>query len=1060
MERLFSRIFWILAICLFLASLGMAQTTTATLSGVLTDETGAVLPGAQVTVSNTATGLRRTVTTDAAGRFMASQLPPGPYEVIATLAGFEGLRRSGITLAVGQEAVLNLSMKVGAVTEQVTITGEAPLVNTASSSVSGVVEEKRIEELPLNGRDFSQLPLIQPGVAAIRNGDSTVSKGYGTRIAMGGSRPDQTAWLLDGTNIHNLSNFGTPASSAGVMLGVDAVREFQVLTSNYSAELGGTSGGVVNMVSKSGTNNLHGTAYEFLRNSALDARNFFDRDKPAFKRNQFGGSLGGPIRKDKAFFFGNYEGLRQRQQITLSPVVPDANVHQGLLPDGRGGLQQVQVSPVVRPYLNLWPLPNGGNLLDKNGFTSGLGSLFATASSPVDENFIVARGDIHLTDKQSLFSRFTFDQGTLTAPDSVPIFSKEVGTHARYVTLQHDYIISGTFLMTSRLAFNRTLLLGNETPLITYPASLNIFFPGWLPQFMLPGATAMGPNGQNWLNRVQNLWDFNESFQIIHGGHSIKYGFEGQRVDSTKNGEVAGNAGQFTWDTLQGFLTDGRLSAFTAVADGSARSRTWLQYFYGLYFQDDWKMRPNFTWNLGIRYEPFTSPTEKHHRVAMVRDWVPDTIFHTDIGLFRNPSKKNFSPRVGFAWDPKGDGKTAVRAGFGLFFVDINGSYYITPGGKNPPYFAAVPAAVGSGTLGTSASDMHQISPTLLTPAMTPNTFMEIIQWDLNPSYEAKFNLTVERQLPGRVSLSVGYLGDRGIHLWRDSDANDAPPILVNGRPFVVAGTPRLNRNVSVGTIRYSDAQSFYNGLQVELKKSFSHSFQIQSSYTWSKNVDDSTTGVALTDFTPGGNGNTSQGYNPKADRGLSSLHVGQTFVMNGIYSLPSPVTSGPLSAVVGGWQMAAILTANSGAPFSVYVSGRNAPDQSRSAGVQHPDLVAGRSFSSMVRANPNEYFDPKAFVLPPAGFFGNAGRNILLGPGLVNFDFSVMKRTRVPISESGNLEFHADFFNLFNRANFGTPSSLQVLNPANGQYIAGAGRISNTVTNSRQMQFGLKLIF
>ena len=256
---------------------GRAQTTTAVLSGVVSDETSAVLPGAQVTVGNTATGVRRTVTTDSVGRFTASQLPPGSYEVTVTLTGFDTLIRQGITLTVGQEASLALSMRVGAVTEQVTVVGEAPLVNTSSSAVSGVVEEKRIEALPLNGRDFSQLPLVQPGVTAFRSGEETVSKGYGTRISMGGSRPDQTAWLLDGTSIHGISNFGTPGSAAGLMLGVDAVREFQVLTSNYSADLGGTSGGVVNMITKSGTNSFHGTLFEFLRNSSLDARNFYDQ---------------------------------------------------------------------------------------------------------------------------------------------------------------------------------------------------------------------------------------------------------------------------------------------------------------------------------------------------------------------------------------------------------------------------------------------------------------------------------------------------------------------------------------------------------------------------------------------------------------------------------------------------------------------------------------------------------------------------------------------------------------------------------------------------------------
>ncbi len=1048
---LLSLLFWSLP--------GVSQTTTATLSGHITDETGGVLPGVHVTIVNRATGVQRSLGSDGGGRFTAPQLPPGLYDVTATMAGFETLLRQGTTLAVGQEANLALSMKVGAVTEQVMVTGEAPLLDTTTSAVGGVVEEKRIQEMPLNGRDFSQLPLVQPGVTAVRNGDVTVTKGYGARVSMGGSRPDQTAWLLDGTNIHNLSNFGTPGSAAGVMLGVDAVREFQVLTSNYSAELGGTRGGVINMVSKSGTNDLHGTVYEFLRNSALDARNFFDPAKPQFRRNQFGASLGGPVRKDKAFFFGNYEGLRQQQGVTVNPAVPDANMHRGLLPDGRGGLQSVAVVPAIRPFLDLWPLPNGPNLLDRNGFSTGMATLSAPGDSPVSENFAVARGDVHLSDKQTIFSRFNIDQGTLAQPDEVPITTKDVGTHSRYVTLQHDYILSSSFLMTTRFAYNRTLLLGDEIALINYPSSLNFFVPGYLPQLTLPGAATLGVGGTNLLHRVQNLFDLQENFQYIRGAHSMKFGFDGNRVDSTKNGEVAGTNGTYTWNTLSDFLTDGRLSTFAAVAEGSSRARTWLQYLYGVYFQDDWKMRSNFTWNLGIRYEPFTSPHEKRGREAMVRDWVHDTKFSTDIGLFRNPSKKNFSPRVGFVWDPKGDGKTAVRAGFGLFFVDINGAYYITPGGKNPPYFATAQAPVGSQTFGSSVADWARIGPSLLTPAMTPDTFMELIQWDLNPSYEMKANLSVSRQLPGKVSVSIGYLGDRGIHLWRNSDANEAPFTMVNGRAFVPAGTPRVNRNVSVGTTRYSDAQSFYNALQIEVKKNFSRGFQFQSSYTWSKNIDDATTGVANTDFNEGV---SSQAYQPKVDRGLSALNQTNVFVINGIYRIPTLIHSGFASNIVDGWQLSAILSVASGSPFSTKISGRNAPDLSRSAGSQRPDLAPGRSSGSMILGDPNQWFDPTAFMLPPPGFYGIAGRNILIGPGYQNFDFSLMKSTPLGIKEGSRLEFRAEFFNSLNRANFALPptNALQVLNPTNRQYVPGAGRISKTVTPSRQIQFGLKLVF
>lgn len=1065
-EKLVAGFSFAILILLFLVAgnkHALAQTTTATLSGNVTDDTGAVLPNAHAVVMNTDTGVQRTVSTDEKGFFRVAELPPGPYQVNVSLAGFETLVRKGITLAVGQSTNVAFAMKVGAVSQQLTVTAEAPLVNTSTSAVAGVVEEKRIEELPLNGRDFSQLPLVQPGVTAIRNADVTVTKGYGARISIGGSRPDQTAWLLDGTNIRNSSNFGTPGSAAGVMLGVDAVREFQVLTSNYSAEVGGTSGGVINMVTKSGTNALHGSVYEYLRNSDLDARNFFDQVKPSFKRNQFGGSVGGPIKKDRTFFFGNYEGLRQRQGVTQVATVPDLNVHRGLIPAAGGGLQQVAIAPEIQPYLNLYPLANGPS---KGG---GIATLFQVANSPVREDYFVVRVDHHINDKQSIFARFTLDQGKLTTPDAIPITQINVRANTRYTTVQHDYIATPSILFTTRLAGDRTLLASNDVPVISYPSSLNIFLAGWLPNITLPGISALGPSSPNLALRAQNLYDIQENVQIVHGGHAMKFGVQIDHVGANRGGEVSGINGNFGWSSIQDFLLDNKMSSFAGSALGADTYRSYVQYIYASFFQDDWKMRPNFTWNLGLRYEPYTVPTEKHNRISMLQDWIHATAFDTTIPLFSNPSKKAFSPRVGFAWDPSGNGKTAVRAGLGVFFVDILVPYYGLPGQKNAPFDGTTGVVLGN--LASAYSDIVKATPALASAILNPNTFLELIQNNLNPSYEVKVNFTVERQLPGQASVSLGYTGSRGIHLWRESDVNDVPPITVNGRSFVAAGTPRANPNAGVGTTRYSDARSFYNGLQIEGKKRFSHGFQFQSSYTWSKNVDDGTTGIAQTDFTPGGVGITSQPFSPKADRALSSLNVRQILVINGIYAFPSPGKSGFSSALLGGWQLASIFSASSGVPFTVYVAGRNAPDQSRQTGVQHPDLVAGRKFSSIVTGNPNGYIDTTAFVLPPAappgypagsGFYGNAGRNILTGPGLTNIDFSLQKTTRLGIREGTRLEFHADFFNLLNRANFANPRAAQsqVLNATTRAYISGAGQITNTVTSSRQIQLGLKLIF
>ena len=828
------------------------------------------------------------------------------------------------------------------------------------------------------------------------------------------------------------------------------MREFQVLTSNYSAEFGGTSGGIVNLVTKSGTNELHGTAYWFHRNDNLDARNFFDRRKPEFKRNQFGVSLGGPIQKDKAFFFANYEGLRQRLGLTQVAIVPDENAHRGLIPAAGGGLQQVQVAPIIRPYLDVWPLPNAEPVPGN----SGLGTIFASASDSIDEHYVMGRADYRIGDNQTLFSRFTYDSADDVKPDALPATGTAILTSPRYATIQYERIFTPHFLGTTRLAYNRSRLVADVTVNIDYPASLYIFNKNMPPTFIFPGVTSFGPDSRNQRVDVQNLYQIGESLVYSRGSHSMKFGVDYQHSGLHADGGPRDN-GDMSWNSLRDFLEDNRLRTFAMAAPGSTAQRSFKQDVLGLYFQDDWKLYPKFTLNLGLRYETFTTPKEKHERVSIIRDWVRATSFDVSVPFFENPSKKNFSPRVGFAWDPGGQGKTAIRGGFGLFFVPLLGSYFRTPSYRNPPFAARIETVQGN--LTTALADVARVGPTVLTPLMNPNSFMELIQYNLNSSYEMKYNLTVQRQLAGDLTVVVGYLAGRGIHLWRTADVNAAPPTIVDGRPFVAPNTPRLNRNTGVGTTRYSDAQSFYNGLQVEVRKRFSQSFQFQSSYTWSKNVDDSTTGVALTDFNEGA---TPQPYNPKADRGLSSLHLGQNFVLNGVYLFPAPGIPGLANHLLGGWQLSGIFSASTGTPFTVYMAGRNAPDLSRNAERQHPDLIAGRSFKDMIRGGPDQYFDPTAFALPPPGFYGNAGRNILIGPGFANVDFSLMKTTPLGISEGSRLEFRAEFFNLLNRANFAVPSFTQVFNSASRGPVAGAGRITRTVSSSRQLQFGLRLVY
>jgi outer membrane receptor protein involved in Fe transport len=1051
------RILFVLCSTAFVGhSLLFAQ--TATISGTVSDQSGALIPGAQATVANTETGGQRVADTNERGRFTVPQLPPGRYQVTVVKEGFETLVRSGITLAVGQAANLNLALTVGAVNQQVTVSAEAPLVDTSNSSVSGVIEERRIQELPLNGRDFSQLALVEAGVQAARTTNSSVQKGFGERIVIAGSKADQTGWLLDGTNIKSMSNFGTPGSASGLLLGVDAVREFQVLTSSYSAEYGGGSGGVISMVVKSGTNELHGTVFEFHRNDDLDARNYFDVGKPPFVRNQFGFSLGGPIRRNKTFFFGNYESLRAREAFTEFVNVPDENIHRGLIPNASGGFTQVQIASSIMPYLPLWVLPNRGLILDsRTGFPTGRGEYMTVTSSQVNQNYFVTRADHRLGDNQSLFSRFTFDQGDDQRPNSASWISERIAeTRTRYATVQYERIITPRFLATSRVAYNRTDL-GEHSVLVTdYPESLRIFN-NKAPSLGYPDVTALGP-GDGFRN-VQNLYQGQQNFVHTGGNNTVKFGVDYQKVGLNTDGGPR-DFGSFTWDNVQTFLEDRVLSGFDMRAPGSSAQRTFVQHVVGLYVQDDWRWRPNFTWNLGLRYEPFTTPAEKHDRISVVKDWVTATEFDTGVPFWDNSSGKNFSPRVGFAWDPRGDGKTAVRGGFGMFYQVYLGSYYRTPAVKNPPFAAQFEQGIPTWNLAGAVGAVNRLAPLLLSKTMNPEGFMETLQWDIDPAYEVKFNFTVERELPGNMSASAGYIGGRGNHLWRSAFTNIAVPVNINGRLTAIPGTLRPNRNIGEGTHRYSDVKSFYNALLLSVKKRFSRGFLFQTSYTLSKNIDDSTSGVGNTDY--GDQRRTLYAYvDTKGDRGLSGLHQGQSLTINGVWALPSPASSGIASYILGGWQASGIFTASDGNPFYVGSSGRQVPTIFGASAQVRPDWIGGdRAFSSAINPGDTEhYFDTSVFGIPAVNTLGNAGRNILIGPGHLNFDLNLVKNIPLPIKEGSRLEFTGGFFNLFNNPSFGQPSSA-VWNGTNGRPVPEAGRIRSVKNRARQIQLGLKLTF
>jgi hypothetical protein len=570
------------------------------------------------------------------------------------------------------------------------------------------------------------------------------------------------------------------------------------------------------------------------------------------------------------------------------------------------------------------------------------------------------------------------------------------------------------------------------------------------------------------------------------GVHTLKFGGSYSHVIFNNSGPAASAEGSFTWtgtNAALAFLTDAPLSTLTVEVPGADTSRTVLQDIYGFYFQDDWRMRPNFTLNLGLRYEPWTSPGEKWGRVSTFRDWVTATQFShpstdgTDV-YFNSPGETTWSPRIGLAWDVNGDGKTAVRAGAGIFHVMILSPYLNTVTRKNPPDAGTlIQNAPGVNFAGAPAF-VQQQTPTILSTTLTPTTFSEAIQFDLDPMYETKFNFTIEREIVPDLSASIGYVGSRGTHLTMKSDCNAVPSTLVDGRPFIAprsatAPIPRVNPNNGVITCTTSDAKAFYNAMSVEVKKRMSQGLQFQVAYTWSKNVDDSTTGLGNSDF---GENLVTQPYNHKADRGLAATHVGQNFVFNGLWSLPSPAP-GLASHILGGWQLSGILRTSSGVPVGPKLRGAggraNAQDGRRGANEQTPDIRPDRTVESMTTGvssctgdlagqklgTPDLYFDPCAFMVPAPGFYGNAGRNIIIGPGFMNVDLSLSKSTPIGVlGEGSRLNFHADLFNVMNRPNFGRPSNAVL--DLQGRVFTNAGRIGSTINSERQIQFGLKMIF
>lgn len=1017
-----------------------AQTTTATILGAVHDESGAVLPNVTVTVTNVDTGVSRTGTTGQDGKYRIPELPLGNYEAQAQQTGFQREVRKGITLTVGREAVVDLTLQVGSVSESISVTADAPLVETTSSSVSNLVDAKSIETLPLNGRDLTQLAILQPGVVLTTTSASSTTAGPEKKVSIAGSRPNQGTFLLDGMDIINNTGKGVSGVS-GQLLGIDSIREFNVLTSNYSAQYGRSAGGIINMVTKSGTNTLHGSAVEYLRNDNFDARGFFDQQKPEFRRNQFGASMGGRMVRDKSFFFGSYEGFRESLGTTSIGFVPTADARVG-----RIGNQTITVDPRVKPLLDVFPLPNAQT------FSDGTGQFVSAEPQVTSENYVMGRMDYYITPKDSFFGRYTIDDGTETLPyygSTVPGFGLPLKLRGQYVTLQETRIFTQHLVNVARLGVNRTHYSGATK--VVNPA-LTFYPDRSLGQVATTGLALVGGGTNQPFDHPVMVIDYADDVNWNQGSHALKMGFLGRKYLWGFQRDFRLN-GVLTFNGLQNLLTNTPVS-FTGILPGSADTRRhYRQNMYGFYIQDDARLRNNFTLNVGLRYEFITNPTEDTGpRLAYIpQDWMttkPVNGILTNRIFKENPSLKNFSPRIGFAWDIFGDGKTALRGGWAFVFDQIYPLYYENQ--RIPPLSLTVDVRNNIPYPNPLAGLVNAVAP--LSP-----TAMDY--FNKKTPTVMQMNLSIQRELIPATVVTLAYIGSRNLHLPLANDVNTSiPTFQSDGRVFFAASSPVLNPNWGRTSILEWTGQGFYNSFVVSANRRWGKGLQVNGNYTWSRNVDEGSNTIGG-DFS-----NTSRQrqdpYHKNGDRGLASMHIAHAFNTSYVLDLPfgpgmrfANGATGAAGKLIQGWQLQGIISGNSGPPFSVDIG---SVDRSRSANLaDRPDLKPGRSNNPIV-GSPNRYFDTSAFVLQTPGYFGNLGRDTLIGPGKLTFDFSLIKNT--PLRERLNLQFRSEFFNLLNRANFGIPG--RTVFTANGAIPAAAGIITTTVTSGRQIQFGLKLLF
>jgi len=1043
--------------CLQVSTQLNAQVAGQTLSGRITSTSGARIANARVTFKNQTNGDTKSIAATEDGSFTLTNLSPGIFEITVSAPGFAESRTT-VTMSAGVDSRADIVMHAQSSMEA----GEG-----GASGVSGVVSTKSVTDLPLNGRSASDLAALEPGVASARTQSTgQAQRGFGNQMTISGGRPRQNDARLDGISVNDYVN-GPPGSALGVNLGSDAVEQFSVLTSNYPAQFGRSSGGIIGASTRSGTKGFHGSAFEYIRNSAFDARNFFDTAKPAFHRNQFGGSIGGPIFKDRTFFFADYEGLRHSQGITQVDTVPSQTARDGHLcaPPDCSTTSTVAVDGQVARFLKaFYPLPNGTLLCPFSSCVGGTGDtgIFTFAGQTITpENYFTTKIDHTFSAQDSLAGTYVFDSGIVRQPDELG--NKRTGYDSRkqVFTLHETHTVRPQLLNSFNFGINRVV----TTSGLTFPSGSSLVADptfGTVPGLnaaavIVPGLTFFS-GGQGTPSSFRFHWtsiQASDDVSLTKGTHSVKFGVNVERMRDNILA-ISNPGGEFAFSQLSDFLTN-RPFSLSAAIPSAVSERGFRQTVFGAYVQDDWRWRPNVTLNLGLRYEMATVPTEVQGKLSVLRQ-LTDAQPHLGDPLFSNPTLRNFEPRVGFSWDPFRDGKTSLSGGFGMF--DVLPLPYLIQFNEifSAPFFK----------LGNATS---------LPPGSFPTGAFSIISastsgfrqgyFDPNPrrNYVMQWNLTVARDVTRDVSLRVGYVGSRGVHqLFRVEDADIVLPTLTSGGylwPSPAGSGTRINMNAGLVNAGLWQGNSFYDALQLKVKAKIGGA-EIEGSYTWGKSIDTSSGSLVGDEYS---NSIASPlWFNTKLNRGLADFNVAHNVEVNYTWEIGTPKWAhGVRGWVLSGWEIGGVFEASTGVPFTPGFGGDALGVKSTDPNIDVPNLVSGPGCGSLVNpGNPSHYIKTQCFAVPnPITLRGNLGRNTIIGPGLVNFDFSLFKNNHIKrISDTFNMQFRTEFFNVLNHTNFAPPLDNRNIFDSSGSPIGNAGLITSTQTASRQIQFALKVIW